>query len=65
MSLATVPTQPIQLQALLSAQQKSMIMKAARWHAAKDIRVEEIDEPQVTPGEDQGRLDRYLRQRPA
>ncbi len=25
-------------------------MKAARWHAAKDIRVEEIDEPQVTPG---------------
>lgn len=24
-------------------------MKAARWHAAKDIRVEEIDEPQVTP----------------
>ena len=62
MSLATVP---IQLQALLSAQQKSMIMKAARWHAAKDIRVEEIDEPQVTPGEDQGRLDRYLRQRPA
>lgn len=26
-------------------------MKAARWHAAKDIRVEEIDEPQVTPGD--------------
>lgn len=26
-------------------------MKAARWHAAKDIRVEEIDEPQVGPGE--------------
>lgn len=25
-------------------------MKAARWHAAKDIRVEDIDEPQVTPG---------------
>ena len=26
-------------------------MKAARWHAAKDIRVEDIDEPQVTPGD--------------
>ncbi|WP_050526095.1 2,3-butanediol dehydrogenase [Pseudorhodobacter aquimaris] len=26
-------------------------MKAARWHAAKDIRVEEIDEPQVKPGD--------------
>ncbi|MDN5788157.1 2,3-butanediol dehydrogenase [Pseudorhodobacter sp.] len=26
-------------------------MKAARWYAAKDIRVEEIDEPQVTPGD--------------
>ena len=25
-------------------------MKAARWYAAKDIRVEDIDEPQVTPG---------------
>jgi (R,R)-butanediol dehydrogenase/meso-butanediol dehydrogenase/diacetyl reductase len=25
-------------------------MKAARWHAAKDIRVEDIDEPEVTPG---------------
>jgi (R,R)-butanediol dehydrogenase/meso-butanediol dehydrogenase/diacetyl reductase len=26
-------------------------MKAAHWHAAKDIRVEDIDEPQVTPGD--------------
>ncbi|MFZ1469575.1 MAG: 2,3-butanediol dehydrogenase [Paracoccaceae bacterium] len=26
-------------------------MKVARWHAAKDIRVEDIDEPQVTPGD--------------
>ena len=26
-------------------------MKAARWHAAKDIRVEDIDEPQVAPGD--------------
>ncbi len=26
-------------------------MKTARWHAAKDIRVEDIDEPQVTPGD--------------
>lgn len=26
-------------------------MKAARWHAAKDIRVEDIDEPQVSAGD--------------